>query len=118
MIYILEILFERLNAYQVMWLFVFFDLPVGTKKEIKEATRFRKNLEKEGFNMMQYSVYTRHCPSRENAEVHVKRVKSIIPVKGQVSILMVTDKQYGEIYNFFGKTEKFLPEGPRQLEFF
>ena len=37
MIYILEILFERLNAYQVMWLFVFFDLPVGTKKEIKEA---------------------------------------------------------------------------------
>ncbi len=64
MIYILEILFERLNAYQVMWLFVFFDLPVGTKKEIKEATRFRKNLEKDGFNMMQYSVYTRHCTSR------------------------------------------------------
>ena len=32
----------RLNAYHIMWLFVFFDLPVTTKKERREATRFRK----------------------------------------------------------------------------
>lgn len=37
-----------------MWLFVFFDLPVATKKQRKEATRFRKSLEKDGFTMMQF----------------------------------------------------------------
>ena len=47
----------RLNAYHIMWIFVFFDLPVTTKKEMKAASLFRKNLEKDGFAMMQFSVY-------------------------------------------------------------
>lgn len=55
----------RLNAYHIMWLFVFFDLPVSTKKEMKAAALFRKNLEKDGFSMMQFSVYIRHCASRK-----------------------------------------------------
>ena len=42
---------DRLNAYHIMWLFVFFDLPVTTKKEMKAASLFRKNLEKDGFSM-------------------------------------------------------------------
>ena len=42
----------RLNAYHVMWLFVFFDLPTTTKKERKYAAGFRKDLEKDGFRMM------------------------------------------------------------------
>ncbi len=75
----------RLNAYEIMWLFVFFDLPVTTKRERKLATGFRKMLEKDGFAMMQYSVYNRHCASRESANVHVKRVKRSIPEKGQVT---------------------------------
>jgi CRISPR-associated protein Cas2 len=108
----------RLNAYEIMWLFVFFDLPVTTKKERKLATAFRKMLEKDGFSMMQFSVYTRHCASRESADVHVKRVKQKIPEKGQVSIMMITDKQYGDIYNFWGKKSKALPDTPKQLELF
>lgn len=70
---------DRLNAYHIMWLFVFFDLPVTTKKEMKAASHFRKNLEKDGFSMMQFSVYIRHCASRESLEVHIKRVKSLLP---------------------------------------
>lgn len=94
---------DRLNAYHIMWLFVFFDLPVTTKKEMKAASLFRKNLEKDGFSMMQFSVYIRHCASRESLEVHIKRVKSLLPEIGKVSLLSVTDKQYGDIYNFWGK---------------
>lgn len=108
----------RLNAYQIMWLFVFFDLPVTTKKERRLATRFRKDLMKDGFTMMQFSVYTRHCASKESAEVHVKRVKSLIPEHGQVSILSITDKQYANIMNFWGAKSEKLPEGPKQLEIF
>ena len=101
-----------------MWLFVFFDLPVTTKKERRQAGHFRKDLQKDGFSMMQFSVYIRHCASKESAEVHIKRVKDFIPEKGQVSILSVTDKQYGSITNFWGKKSAALPEGPRQLEIF
>ena len=101
-----------------MWLFVFFDLPVTLKKDRKAASRFRKDLMKDGFGMMQFSVYSRHCASKESANVHIKRVKTLIPEKGQVSILQVTDKQYGDIVNYWGKRSDPLPEGPKQLELF
>lgn len=111
-------MFTRINAYRIMWLFVFFDLPTMTKKERKDAACFRKMLEKDGFVMMQFSVYVRHCPSKENMEVHVKRVESFIPISGQVSILAVTDKQYGSIRSFIGKKASSPIKGPVQLELF
>lgn len=109
---------DRINAYHIMWLFVFFDLPVTTKTERKLATGFRKRLEKSGFTMMQYSVYSRHCASRESADVHTKRIKKMIPEKGHVSILRITDKQYGDMFNFWGKKASPMPDSPKQLELF
>ena len=108
----------RLNAYHIMWLFVFFDLPTTTKKERKYAAQFRKALEKDGFSMMQYSVYVRHCPSKENMNVHIARVRASMPPSGLTSILSITDKQYGEIQIFWGKVERAKLTTPQQLEFF
>lgn len=109
----------RLNAYHIMWLFVFFDLPVITKRERKTAALFRKNLMKDGFTMLQYSVYIRHCASYESQKVHTKRIKAFVPDTGMISILSVTDKQYGDIINFWGneKKKKMVTE-PLQLELF
>ncbi|HRZ41712.1 MAG TPA: CRISPR-associated endonuclease Cas2 [Bacteroidales bacterium] len=101
-----------------MWIFVFFDLPVVSKKERKIAADFRKRLMKNGFCMMQFSVYNRHCASRESADVHIKRIKNCVPEYGQVSILLITDKQYGDIINFYGQKPAPLPNVPRQLELF
>ncbi len=114
---------DRINAYRIMWLFVFFDLPTSTKKHRKAAAQFRKNLMKNGFTMMQFSVYIRHCGSRESLEVHMRRVKSLIPEYGMVSMLSVTDKQYSGIVNFWGKVapsdkDKKVPSAPLQLELF
>ena len=109
---------NRINAYHIMWLFVFFDLPVTTKKERKDATQFRKSLEKDGFSMMQFSVYVRHCPSKENMDVHIKRVQLAIPETGLVSILSVTDKQFSDIRNYYGKVERAKLAVPQQLELF
>ena len=44
-----------------MRIVVFFDLPVVTAKEKKAAAKFRKFLIKDGYNMMQWSVYSRIC---------------------------------------------------------
>lgn len=109
---------HRLNAYRIMWLFVFFDLPTNTKKERRAAQQFRKKLLKDGFTMMQYSVYTRHCASFESGLVHIKRVKDFVPEAGQVSIMKITDKQYGDIQNFWGMSQKPLAPPPLQLELF
>ena len=110
--------YNRLNAYHVMWLFVLFDLPVKLKKDQKAATLFRKNLEKDGFVMHQFSVYIRHCGSLESVQVHIKRVRSFTPLKGHVSILSITDKQYSNIVNIWGEVEKKSHPIPLQLEFF
>lgn len=110
--------FTRLNAYRIMWLFVLFDLPTITKRERRTAAQFRKKLLKDGYNMMQYSVYIRHCASRESAQVHVKRVKAMLPASGQISVVQITDKQYGQILNYWGKSAKELTKPPSQLELF
>lgn len=89
-----------------MWLFVFFDLPTETKKEKKAHAQFRKEIMRDGFTMFQYSIYVRHCASVENAEVHTKRVKALIPERGFVAILRITDKQFGLIETFHGKKSK------------
>lgn len=109
---------KRLNAYRVMWLFVMFDLPTNTKKERVAASDFRRRLKLDGFIMEQYSVYVRHCASRENAQVHVERVKSFLPEEGYVKILMITDKQYGNTMNFWGKAKSPPKKASQQLEMF
>jgi CRISPR-associated protein Cas2 len=101
-----------------MWVMVFFDLPTETKKEKKMHAAFRKSLLQDGFNMFQFSIYLRHCPSREKAEVHIKRVKNILPEAGHVGILCITDKQFAAMELFHCKKEKKLPLPALQLELF
>lgn len=109
---------NRLNAYRVMWLFVLFDLPVTSKKDRRNATKFRNDLLKDGFTMLQFSVYIRHCASKESADVHIDRIEKAIPAKGHVNIVSITDKQYGNIINFWGKEDKGMEKSPSQLELF
>ncbi|MBU2526875.1 MAG: CRISPR-associated endonuclease Cas2 [Bacteroidetes bacterium] len=108
----------ELNAYRIMWLFVFFDLPTETKKDRRNASLFRNNLLKDGYSMMQYSVYMRHCASSESADVHEKRVKKLLPPLGKVSVMRITDKQFGNIMNFWGKSVVEKEPPPTQLELF
>ena len=109
---------DRFSEYRIMWVLVFFDLPKETKKDKKAYALFRKNLQKDGFTMFQMSIYVRHCASMENAEVHIKRVKSFLPEFGHVAIMCITDKQFGNIKVYYG-TKPMVPNAPgQQLELF
>jgi CRISPR-associated protein Cas2 len=101
-----------------MWVLVLFDLPTETKKERKAYTDFRKKLMNDGFQMFQFSIYMRHCPSRENADVHIKRVKSFLPASGHVGIFQFTDKQFGMVELFVGKSPQKTKNPVQQLEMF
>lgn len=108
----------HLSGYRCMWIMVMFDLPVKTKMERKRYTKFRTDLLKDGFMLTQFSVYLRHCPSIENAEVHAQRIKNVLPSSGEVRILFFTDKQFERMQVFTGKREKCAEKAPEQLLFF
>lgn len=97
---------------------VLFDLPTETKKDRKAYARFRKDMIRDGFTMFQFSAYIRHCPSRENANVHIRRVKNMLPPEGHVGILCITDKQFGDMEIFFGHKPTEPPSGNQQLQLF
>lgn len=98
-----------------MWTLVMYDLPTETKKQRKFANLFRKELLKAGFEMFQYSVYSRHSASIEGANTHKKRVKALLPKDGKVLILQLTDRQFTQIDVFESSDQRDSPGIPDQL---
>ena len=80
-----------------MRILVFFDLPVKTKTERREATRFRNYLLNDGYHMIQYSVYARVCNGVDAVEKHRSRIKRNLPDNGSIRMLVITEKQYESI---------------------
>ena len=83
--------------YKIMRVLCMFDLPVETDEERRAYRTFRKNLIKEGFIMIQYSVYVRVCPNRDYARRLESRIQKFIPLEGNVRLLCVTEKQYTDM---------------------
>jgi CRISPR-associated protein Cas2 len=98
-----------------MWLFVLFDLPVGTKDERRHATRFRNFLKDDGYLMLQFSVYARICRAEEAVDKHLARVVKSLPPKGSVRALQVTDKQYARMKLLVGDSSKNEKAASQQL---
>lgn len=86
-----------MKSYRNMRLIVFFDLPTETKDDRRNYTKFRKFLLRNGFDMLQFSVYTRFCRNDTDSKKHIKRVKDNKPKTGSVRLLRVTDAQYDEM---------------------
>ncbi len=98
-----------------VWLFVFFDLPVGTKAERRAANRFRHFLKDDGYMMLQFSVYARVCKGEDGALKHIARVTRNLPSVGSVRALQVTDRQYGRMRLLLGEARPTEKAGSAQL---
>jgi len=107
-----------LSGYRLMWILVMFDLPVGTKAQRKAAMKFRTFLLDEGFDMCQFSVYLRFCPTRERIRGHLRRIQQALPEAGLVQMLSFTDKQYENIITFEGRRRGPDLKNPEQYELF
>lgn len=107
-----------LSAYRSVWLMAMFDLPVETPDNKRDYVRFRKALLKDGFMMLQFSVYARYIPSEEAAEAHRRMIRSAIPPLGQVRLIAVTDHQFGKMEVFCGKKPREPEEAPEQILLF
>ena len=85
-----------------MRILVFFDLPVVTAKERKAATKFRNFLVKDGYHMVQWSVYSRICNGTDAIAMHKSRLNQHLPEKGSIRMLTLTEKQYESIEVLLG----------------
>lgn len=102
-----------------MRVLVMFDIPTCSKKERKDYARFRKNLIKDGFMMLQYSVYMRICKGVASANNHLDKVGLIVPPKGHIRALILTEKQFDNMRLLLGKrSENEKANAPRQLTLF
>jgi CRISPR-associated protein Cas2 len=100
---------------RLLWLFVLFDLPVGTKDERRAASRFRNFLKDDGYMMLQFSVYARVCRGEDAVDKHVLRVTKQLPRSGSVRALHVTDRQYARMRLLLGRATKNEKVAPKQM---
>lgn len=101
-----------------MWMFALFDLPVGTRQNRRNYTRFRKLLLAEGFSQLQYSVYARYIVSEEAAVPIRAKIKRALPPQGQVRLLSVTEKQFAKQHVFTAGKRMEAEDVPDQMLLF
>ena len=84
-------------SYRFMRTLVFFDLPTESNEDKREYSRFRKFLIKEGFMMLQFSVYTKLAINKTVAAQIKNRITKNKPKSGSVALMEITEKQFSEI---------------------
>lgn len=90
-----------------MRLLVFFDLPVETAAQRKEYRQFRKHLLKEGYLMLQESVYAKLIANDTNADSAIMRLRKHRPPSGLVQVLKVTEKQFATMVYITGNRDGY-----------
>lgn len=102
-------------GYRFMRIILFFDLPMNTREERRKYNSFRTAIKKEGFIMMQESVYCKLSFNKSVADSIIARVKALVPNKGLIQIMIITEKQYSSIINVIGESKHNEIDSDEQL---
>ena len=98
-----------------MRVLVFFDLPVGTSAQRRSYIQFRRMLLKEGFLMMQESVYTKLALNATVANAIMERVRDNKPPQGLIQMLTVTERQFAKMELVLGEYRTEIIDDERRL---
>jgi CRISPR-associated protein Cas2 len=82
-----------------------FDLPTKTKPDRRTYRRFRKRLLALGFTRMQFSVYIKFADSKTQCDALQRCIKKALPKKGNIRMIVLTDKQYETMVVFDNNKE-------------
>lgn len=102
-------------SYRFMRIVVFFDLPTLTDTDKREYRKFRKLLLKNGFIMMQESVYTRMVLNQTVQNSVIELLKKNKPPEGLVQAMVVTEKQFSNTVNISGKITSDVIDSDERL---
>ena len=95
------------NLYRQMRLILIYDLPVIEESDKRIYSRFHKNIIKLGFYMLQYSVYVKVINNDTSLKQSILKIEKIIPEKGNIMIMKITEKQYQDMIYLRGEKNKF-----------
>lgn len=89
-------------SYNYMRILVLFDLPTKTKKDRHIYSLFRKALIKRGYFMIQFSIYAKILANRDASNLEKDYIRKIVPERGNIRIMIVTEKQYSKMEIIIG----------------
>lgn len=90
-------------SYRFMRMIVFFDLPTETADDRRNYRRFRNGLVKNGFIMMQESVYCKLLLNSTADRTVREAIRKLRPPSGIVQIMTITEKQFSKIEYLTGQ---------------
>lgn len=102
-------------SYRFMRIIVFFDLPTETVSDRKEYRKFRKALIRNGFIMMQESVYCRMVLNGTVLKSVTDTIKRNKPPRGIVQLLAVTEKQFSGMCYITGESKSDIIDSDERL---
>lgn len=102
-------------SYRFMRIIVFFDLPTVTETDKREYRKFRRTLIKNGFIMLQESVYIRMVLNQSVQKSTLEYLKNHRPAEGMVQALVITEKQFAGMVNIIGKTSTDIIDTDERL---
>jgi len=102
-------------SYRFMRVIVFFDLPVVTTEDMREYRKFRKYLIKNGFIMVQESVYVKLAANSNTADAVSDNLRKNKPTNGLVQVLKVTEKQYNRMECIVGECKSDIIDTDERL---
>ena len=102
-------------SYRFMRVLVLYDLPIGSSSEIRAYTKFRKYLLKNGFMMMQESVYTKLALNQTVCRNIMENVRKNKPEEGLVQMLAITERQYSKMEIIVGEIKSTVLSSDERL---
>lgn len=110
---------DYINYYKQMRVLLIYDLPMEEEKDRKIYNRFHRNITTLGFYMLQFSVYTKVLQNETAFKQQYVKLGKIIPTKGNIIILKITEKQYQDMIYLTGEKNKFdMLVGGKELVIF
>lgn len=103
-------------SYRYMRIIVMFDLPTLNSIDMKNYRIFRKFLVKNGFMMMQESVYSKIALNQSMANLIANKVRDNKPPKGLVQMFIITEKQFSRMEILVGEvSEEYITDDRRLI---
>lgn len=98
-----------------MRVLVFFDLPTETLEDKREYRKFHNALIKNGFLMMQESVYCRMLLTPSAGKAVLDVIRKNRPSSGVVQLMTVTEKQFAGMEYITGEFHSEVIESDERL---
>ena len=104
-------------SFRFMRIVLFYDLPAVTAAERKIHAKFRRDLMKDGFYMMQESVYCKLAINQNYVSAIINGVEKYKPKKGLIQILAITENQYAKMIYILGHKSTTVLDSDERLVF-